>query len=144
MKIRLMKQTLLLSVWLFIGLSVHAQTHEVHAIDSKLNKALEQDLSTADQLGVIASAAEEWKQLMLTSYGELEKQLPADVGTALKQSQRTWDLFYRQERTIITRLYENTEGTMFKPLEALDKMRLLKDRALQLDALLSAWQMRNQ
>lgn len=121
-----------------------AQARDTHPIEAKLNAALEKDLSTTDQLAAIAVATEEWNALLVKTLGQLQKELPAPAAAALKESQQRWEEFHKLEKSAITRLYENTEGTVFRSLEALDKLRLVKDRALQLNALLSAWQLRQQ
>lgn len=142
---RSLLESLIPAAGLVLSPATQAQAaQESHPIDARLDEALRGDLSTADQLAAIADAERAWNRLMVETQDQLKGKLPESTASALRDSQQSWGAFLKKERTAITRLYENTEGTLFRPVEALDRMRLVRDRALQVQALLSAWELRSQ
>ncbi len=133
----------LLAVALCCITSVSAQAAE-DPIDNALNAALARDLSTADQLAAIETARSGWDARLNAVYRELQSQLPEDSATRLRQSQRAWLAFRDAEHAALDALYAETEGTLFRPMQALDRVALLRHRVQELESWRTTWQLRNQ
>lgn len=116
----------------------------VDPIDERLQAALEQDPSTADQLAAIAAARAAWDARLNAVYRELLASLSPDAAAALRTSQRAWLAFRDAEERALDALYANTEGTLFLPLRADDGVDLLRHRVRDLEGWRDLWQLRNQ
>lgn len=115
-----------------------------HAIDIELDTALAQDLSTADALAAIAAAHDRWDEQLNRHYRILMDELPEAARAELRESQRAWLRFRDREQQALTVLYEHTEGSVFRPMHALDRLRLVKDRVQHLSGWIDVWRLQNQ
>lgn len=115
-----------------------------HAIDVELEAALARDLSTADTLAAIDTAYGQWDALLNQHYRILMDELPEAAKAELRESQRTWLRFRDREYQALDVLYEHTEGSMFQPMRALDRLRLVKDRVQHLNGWIDIWRLQSQ
>jgi len=113
-------------------------------IDSALNAALARDLSTADQLAAIETARADWDARLNQVYRSLISQLPETSAAQLRRSQRAWLAFRDAEHAALDALYADTEGSLFRPMHALDKVALLRHRVQELESWRSTWELRSQ
>lgn len=102
-------------------------------IDARLQAALSQDPSTADQLAAIATARAAWDARLNAVYRELLASLPPEPAERLRASQRAWLAFRDAEEHALDALYADTEGTLFLPLRADDGVDLLRHRVRDLE-----------
>ena len=115
-----------------------------HPIDAELDASMEKGLSTADQLAAIAKAEAQWDALLNSHYQDLRKRLPAEAFEALKVSQRRWMEFRDREHAAIEKIFAQTEGSMYLPMQADSRMQLVKARALELASHVEIWNLRSQ
>lgn len=113
-------------------------------IDVELDQLLSDALTTIEQITVIDRATGRWDGRMNELYRQLREKLPADTFEHLRDSQRRWIAFRDRELEALIALYANTEGTLFRPMYASDRLRLTRDRARQLQGWLDTWQLRDQ
>jgi uncharacterized protein YecT (DUF1311 family) len=64
------------------------------------------------------------------------RRLPAASGARLRAAQRAWLAFRSADEAARGALYETRQGTMYVPMQAADATHVVRDRALQLEALL--------
>ena len=121
---------------LFVVGAMPASALEGDEIGSALDAALAEGLSTADQVAAIERAAAEWDALLNRRYRALEAGLPADSGAVLKQSQRAWIHFRDAEFHTLAGIYRQKDGSMFIPMQAIDRMEIVKQRVLELESYL--------
>ncbi len=104
----------------------------VHPIDQAMDLAMEEDPSTAGMMRAIAEAGEAWDQLLNKHYQSLRKILGEAESEKLKKAQRGWIAFRDAEYELLETIYGKMEGTMYRPMHALERMELVKKRALTL------------
>lgn len=121
-----------------------AAAQYVHEIDAELDAAMEEALTTADQMEVIGRAIEKWDALLNANYGDLRNELPADAFAGLRDAQRAWNAFREKEHAALTTAFDAMAGTMYRPMHAMQRMTLVKHRALELGDLLETWRLSNQ
>lgn len=129
---------------LAIGIAPALAQERPDPIDADLDTLLSDDLTTVEQITVIDRAAGRWDGRMNALYRRLRDELPADTFEHLRESQRQWLAFRDRELAALDALYADTEGTLFRPMHASDRLRLTRDRARQLQAWLDTWQLRDQ
>ncbi|HEV2763050.1 MAG TPA: lysozyme inhibitor LprI family protein, partial [Pyrinomonadaceae bacterium] len=115
---------------------VAAQERE-HPIDKTLRACEEQDPSTAGQVRCITAAQGMWDKELNRVYNELARRLAAPARQRLRAAQLAWISHRDAEFKLIDEVYANLEGTMYVPMQAHARMRVVKARALELAGYLS-------
>ena len=92
------------------------------------------DASTAGQTSCEEQAASAYDRRMNTSYAALLKVLPQEAAHALRLSQRAWIAFRDADARANAALYATRKGTMYVSMQAASATRVVRDRALQLEA----------
>lgn len=105
------------------------ETGKPHPIDAAMEKEMRENSSTAGTLRAIVSAEEKWDGVMNERYKDLQKRLPPGDLANLKSAQKAWLAFRDQEFALIERVYRRQEGTMYIPMRAHARMKLVKTRA---------------
>lgn len=109
-----------------------AEEEAQHPIDKFYEDCVEKNGSTAGMVECADKAYKKWDAEMNRIYGELMKKLPAKKAAALKQSQRDWLTYRDSNFKLITEVYGSMEGTMYIPMHAYAKVRILRERTLLL------------
>jgi uncharacterized protein YecT (DUF1311 family) len=115
-----------------------------HAIDAELDAAMEEAMTTADQMEAVGRAIEKWDAALNASYRDLHGELPAPVFARVKDAQRAWIAFRDKEAAALDAAYQAMPGTMYLPMHAMHRMMLVKHRALELADMLETWRLANQ
>ena len=108
--------------------------------EARLDHCLGQEshASTAGQTECETAAEQAYDRRMNTAFSTLVRTLPPEAAARLRTSQRLWLAFRDAESKARTALYETRRGTMFVPMEAANQTRLVRDRALELEAYVRA------
>ena len=129
-------QSQLLSAVLLLPLLTTGYAQEpktpVHPIDRFLESCMDKDPSTAGMTRCTDQAAARWDKEMNQRYATLMRQLPDDGKKALKAAQLTWIKHRDTEFKLIDRLYSRLQGTMYIPMRASNRLKVVKQRALEL------------
>jgi uncharacterized protein YecT (DUF1311 family) len=127
---------LLLFVFAMTPALVAAQQDEAapkeHAIDKALGRCVDKDPSTAGMVNCIGQAARSWDRELNTSYRRLMGKLAPPQRAALKLAQQAWLKYRDREFALIDALYAKMEGTMYIPMHAEARVRIVKRRAIEL------------
>ncbi|HEV2707545.1 MAG TPA: lysozyme inhibitor LprI family protein [Pyrinomonadaceae bacterium] len=110
---------------------------EEHAIDKALGRCIDKDPSTAGMVNCISQAAQDWDRELNRNYKRLSEALDPAPRRALKTAQQEWLKYRDREFALIDALYAKMEGTMYIPMHAEDRLRVVKRRALELAAYLN-------
>lgn len=102
------------------------------AIDLSLGKCLDKNPTTAGNLKCIDTAYKNWGKELNKYYKLLLKKLNKNEQQKLKKSQLNWIKFRDLEFVVIGSIYAKMQGTMFIPMEAYDRMQIIKDRVLEI------------
>lgn len=89
--------------------------------------------STAGQTECEGEAARAYDQRMNTAYAGLLRALPPEAGRQLRQAQRGWVAFRDADGLARNAIYATRQGTMYVPMRAAARTRVVRDRALQLE-----------
>jgi uncharacterized protein YecT (DUF1311 family) len=121
---------ILLPVFLLFPLSIFAQNES--PIDSELTACMDKDPSTHGVLHCIDNAYKKWDDELNNYYQKLMDLLDDNAKDKLKEAERKWIEYRDLEFKNIEGIYSKKEGTMYLPMLAIDKMNVIKRRALQL------------
>lgn len=102
------------------------------AIEKRESNCCDKDGSTAGMTNCAEKAYAEWDKELNKNYNALMKLLPANGQSALRSSQQTWILFRDKEFKSLDSIYSKLEGTMYIPMSVESRIRVVRDRALQL------------
>jgi len=125
-------RVLLLFLSALLVLPAHAQKE--HAIDLALTACLSNSSSTLSMLECVSVAGSKWNDELNSVYKSLASKLDSEGRQKLHQSQEQWIKYRDAEFTLIAGLYDapKFEGTLFRPIEAEEKVKLTKRRVLEL------------
>lgn len=99
-------------------------------IDAKMEKAMDENPSTAGMVAAATAASHSWEKEMEQLLAKLLKKLLPNERAALEVSQRQWAEFRKAELDTQGKIFANMEGTMWRPVAALKALQLTKDRVL--------------
>jgi uncharacterized protein YecT (DUF1311 family) len=88
--------------------------------------------STAGQVECTNQARQRWDDEMNQDYRRLVDQLELKTQPLLRDSQRRWLRYRDADQLLIDAVYELTQGTMFAPMQAYSRLRLVRERSLML------------
>ncbi|HVF92167.1 MAG TPA: lysozyme inhibitor LprI family protein [Blastocatellia bacterium] len=111
----------------------YAQEPGQHPIDRSLEACMEKDPSTAGMVECIGKAYESWDKELNRAYNELSRKLKPQARPALKAAQVEWIRYRDSEFKLIDTVYSGLEGTMYIPMRADNRMKIVKARALELN-----------
>src|SRR5690606_8512005 len=101
-------------------------------VQLQLDAALDQAMSTADQLNAVAVAKQAWDDQLNRPYRQLQQQLPEESAKALRESQRAWLRFREVEHAALQAHYADVDGSLHRVTHAMDRSRLLQHRVAEL------------
>ena len=107
-----------------------------HAIDKAMGVCIDRDPSTAGMTDCIFTAAEAWDKELNKNYNKLMAKLDAKGKQTLKAAQLEWIRYRDAEYKLIDAVYFSLEGSMYVPMRAEDRLRVVKKRALELSSYL--------
>jgi uncharacterized protein YecT (DUF1311 family) len=121
---------ILFFIIVLIPVSLYSQDN--NPIDNELSECMDKDPSTMGVLECIDIAYQKWDDELNTYYKKLLEILDEEGKTFLKDAQRKWIEFRDLEFKNIQSIYSFKEGTMYLPMQAFDKMDIVKNRAREL------------
>ena len=121
---------LFLIMFFLSPLGLFAQSE--NSIDSELTACMDKDPSTHGVLKCIDNAYKKWDDELNNYYQKLMNLLDDGAKDKLKEAERKWIEYRDLEFKNIESIYSKKEGTMYLPMQAIDKMDIIKSRALQL------------
>ena len=106
----------------------------IYPLDEFLDRCLAQrnQGSTAGQVECTNRARQRWNGEMNQVYRRLGAHLAPKTRTLLLNAQRRWLQYRDADRLLIDAVYELTKGTMYAPMEAYSRLRLVRERSLVL------------
>lgn len=113
-------------------LAFELRADERRSIDEALLKCVDENSTTSGMVKCTQDAYDEWDGILNLVYQRLSERLTPEAREALKASQRKWLVWRDAEFEVIDRVYATREGTMYLPMRANDRMRVVSDRAMQL------------
>ena len=116
----------------FILIPIRVASQDNNPIDKELSECMDKDPSTKGILECIDKAYQKWDDELNNYYKKLTDMLDDESKAALKEAQRKWIEFRDLEFKNIENIYTFKEGTMYLPMQALDRMDIVKNRALGL------------
>jgi len=134
-----MKLLPIIFLLLFFHIVLLAQESEKrHAIDIKLYDCLdkEENFTTTGMLECTQKAYEDWDKELNFVYKKLRAKLTDDEKSALKKAQLEWIKFRDLEFINIDLIYDKLQGTIYIPMRLNEKVEIIKNRTLQLQAYL--------
>ncbi|HEY9071113.1 MAG TPA: lysozyme inhibitor LprI family protein [Candidatus Ozemobacteraceae bacterium] len=107
-----------------------------HPIDRQVTALLERDESTAGQNHAFDKGERLWDAELNRCYRDLTARLDEAGRKRLRDAQRAWLAFRDAEFARLLDVFGRKEGTMFGPMLAAARMKLVRERAQELaDAL---------
>jgi uncharacterized protein YecT (DUF1311 family) len=103
-----------------------------HPIDKALDACMEKNPSTAGMIQCLNQAQTAWDKELNTQYQKLLAELDSKGKAVLRTAQRSWLVYRDAEYKSIGEIYRLTQGTMFLPMAADDRMDITRKRAKQL------------
>jgi uncharacterized protein YecT (DUF1311 family) len=105
-----------------------------YPLDEFLDQCLDQPNrgSTAGQVECTNQAAERWDEEMNQDYQVFAHRLTPKGQTLLQNAQRSWLRYRDADQALIDAVYETTKGTMYAPMQAYSRLRLVRERSLLL------------
>lgn len=101
--------------------------------DVALDKCFEDFPSTAGQVGCIEAAKNHWSGRMEAALKELKGKVSKEEAEMLKVSQEKWHGFAVSRADLQEKLFEG-KGTMYLPWIANGEMKIVRERALELES----------
>ena len=134
-----MKKVVLVFCLLLFASMAFAQDQK-HAIDVTLENCMDKKPSTHGTMNCIVEAQKQWDAELNKHYKAITLKLTPVQKTALLNAQREWIKWRDLEFKSIDALYSTMEGTMYQPMQLNDKMKVVKNRALELKSYLILWE----
>jgi uncharacterized protein YecT (DUF1311 family) len=116
----------------FILIPIRVLSQDNNPIDKELTECMDKNPSTMGLLDCIDIAYQKWDDELNTYYKKLTNILDDEGKINLKEAQRKWIEFRDLEFKNIQSIYSFKEGTMYLPMQALDRMEIVKKRAMEL------------
>jgi len=117
-------------------LLLHAEERK-DPIDLAMDAAMEKNGSTAGMVDAITTANEQWEAKMNAVYKDLRWRMPAEEFSALQQAQRAWLIYREKQLQSYDSTYSKMDGTMWIPIRQSAIMGVTKQRAQELEHILS-------
>lgn len=125
---------------LLLFVSMAFAQDQKHAIDVTLENCMDKNPSTHGTMNCIVEAQKQWDAELNKHYKAITLKLTPVQKTALLNAQREWIKWRDLEFKSIDALYSTMEGTMYQPMQLNDKMKVVKNRALELKSYLILWE----
>jgi uncharacterized protein YecT (DUF1311 family) len=127
-----MKHKLIYIIVISIFIPIHVNSQDNNPIDKELTECMDKNPSTKGVIECVDNAYNKWDSELNIYYQKLMDILDENGRATLKEVQRKWIEFRDLEFKNIEEIYSLKEGTMYLPMAALDKMDIVKKRALDL------------
>lgn len=121
--------------WLTIilmAVAIAAAGQDRHPIDVRQSACLDKSPSTQGSIECERAAEVDWDKELNRAYRELQASLSPQAKTALTLTQRAWIKYRDEEFKTIDLIYGAKDGTMYLPMLAGRRMRVVRSRALEL------------
>lgn len=128
---------LILTIILFCFLSqANGQTDKEYSIDIELQTCLDssENYTTKGMTNCVTIATGKCDDELNKNYQELLLLLKTEQKENLKISQRQWIEYRDKEIEFSNQLYSDLQGTMWIPVAAQTKLKLTKQRALEIES----------
>lgn len=117
----------------FISFAQNTNAEDEHPIVIKMNTCIDNNPSTGGVSGCIDTAYKEWDAELNKYYQLIKGTVNFKQRLALRDAELAWIAYRDKEFILIDMLYEGKEGSMFAPMQAYDKMDVVRKRALELE-----------
>jgi uncharacterized protein YecT (DUF1311 family) len=129
-----MKKAACILILLALAPCAPARSQEkTYPIDSNQEACLNDHPSTAGNVDWLDAANAASDKELNRAYAELSRRLSPQGRQALKLAQAEWIRQRDSEFKLIGAVYSGLEGTMYAPMMAFSRVKVVKARALQLD-----------
>lgn len=105
---------------------------KVHPIDKWTADCENKSKSTADSIDCHDQAYKKWDAELNAQYKKLMAQLKPAEKKNLQAAQLQWIKFRDAELKMIDDLYSHKEGSMYAPMQAASRARIIRERAILL------------
>lgn len=123
--------TIFISAIFFLNCE-YSYSQDYDQIDAALTECMNEDYSTHGMLRCINTAIEAYDSEMNKVYNLLLGKLNEKDRELVRESQRAWINFRDKDIKSIEAIYANFDGTMYLPMQAIDRMELTKHRVQEL------------
>ncbi|MDM8552084.1 DUF1311 domain-containing protein [Desulfobacterales bacterium HSG2] len=113
-----------------------AQENKIHPTDKFLEECMVKDSTTMGMMDCIKEAYKLWDTELNKVYKQLRSVLNPTQKKDLKTAQLKWIKYRDSEFKLIDSIYSSFEGTMYMPMNAGERMKIVKKRTLELRAYL--------
>lgn len=107
-----------------------------HPVEVKVDALVEKAVSTHDMIEAYNKGTALWDAELNRTYQALRKLLPAEASEKLKTAQQQWLVYRDAQNEMLDAQYKAFDGTMYLPMRAAARMRLIEERARYLGELL--------
>jgi uncharacterized protein YecT (DUF1311 family) len=104
-----------------------------YAIDKWTNQCLAKDSSTGGEAACWEEANRKWDHEMVLQENKLMALLKPAEKKDLQASQLQWAKFHAAELKLIDDVYTHTSGSMFAPMQAASRVRVVRERVILLN-----------
>ncbi|OQX20208.1 MAG: hypothetical protein BWK80_35985 [Desulfobacteraceae bacterium IS3] len=118
-----------------LSLSV-PKSEEIHLIDKIVNQCLEKDNSTLGMTTCLNDGYKLWDAELNKVYNQLRVNLKPAEQKTLKAAQAEWIKYRDAEFAFKISLYDSLQGTMYKVMNAEDRLEIVKKRTSELESYL--------
>lgn len=109
---------------------------EAHPTDEFLEACLAKEITTVGMMNCMNEAYERWDAELNKVYKALRSALNPTQKKVLKAAQLKWIKYRDSEFELIDSIYSSFEGTMYIPMNAGERVEIVKKRVLELGAYL--------
>ncbi len=116
----------------FLDSPATASSGGIASLDRALSDCLDRNITTVGMVDCMGQSYEMWDRGLNRVYKQLADRLKPDARKALKAAQLAWIKQRDLDFELIDAMYTEFEGTMFRPMQAEERMRIVKERTLKL------------
>lgn len=102
-------------------------------IDAEQLRCIDEDSSTHGAIACAERAYGQWDARLNAAYKALMAALAPEDRSALRKAENAWIAFRDAEFSLLEAYYARKEGTMFLPMQADARVRIVKARVLELE-----------
>ncbi|NVK05358.1 MAG: DUF1311 domain-containing protein [Flavobacteriia bacterium] len=129
-----MKYTLIIALILGSSLTSNAQNglSDIHQIEIDMQRCIDDSsqLESRIMLECIFRAHRRYERVVDTSYSELISNYPEGMRETLEANQTAWEAYIQTQIQMNREHYESYSARMYRVIEARERMKLWKERAL--------------
>ena len=119
----------------FFSVMIYGQTNNIHQIDKELQDCLDlkENYTTKGMIDCVNTATTKWDIELNKTYKRLLSFLTDEQKEKLKIAQRKWMEYRDKEIEFSIQFYSDMQGTMWIPVAAQTKLKLTRQRTIDLE-----------